>query len=62
MSYRYCGTDIIMINDTLIIDIIGNINFLFHFLTVVWNPWKEKAKAMGDFGDDEVHKISKYSV
>ena len=24
--------------------------------TVVWNPWKEKAKAMGDFGDDEVRK------
>ncbi|XP_013773811.2 putative glucose-6-phosphate 1-epimerase [Limulus polyphemus] len=21
--------------------------------TVIWNPWKEKAKAMSDFGDDE---------
>ena len=21
---------------------------------VIWNPWSEKAKAMADFGDDEV--------
>ena len=21
--------------------------------TVVWNPWDKKAKAMGDFGNDE---------
>ena len=21
---------------------------------VIWNPWAEKAKAMSDFGDDEV--------
>ncbi|XP_033634912.1 putative glucose-6-phosphate 1-epimerase [Asterias rubens] len=25
--------------------------------TVVWNPWEEKAKAMGDFGDDEYPKM-----
>ena len=24
------------------------------FLTVVWNPWAQKAIAMSDFGDDEV--------
>ena len=24
------------------------------FLTVVWNPWAQKAMAMSDFGDDEV--------
>lgn len=23
--------------------------------TVVWNPWIDKAKAMADFGNDEVH-------
>ena len=28
--------------------------FTFCFiLTVVWNPWKEKAASMSDFGDDE---------
>ena len=27
---------------------------------VVWNPWSEKAKAMGDFGDDEVRFANKY--
>ncbi|KAI8141571.1 galactose mutarotase-like domain-containing protein [Fennellomyces sp. T-0311] len=25
--------------------------------TVVWNPWTDKAKAMGDFGDDEFHNM-----
>lgn len=25
--------------------------------TVVWNPWTEKAKAMGDFGDEEFNKM-----
>jgi glucose-6-phosphate 1-epimerase len=25
--------------------------------TVVWNPWEEKAKAMGDFGDDEYNHM-----
>ena len=24
------------------------------FLTVVWNPWAQKAMTMSDFGDDEV--------
>ena len=27
--------------------------------TVVWNPWKEKAQAMTDFGDDEVNAYFK---
>ncbi|KAH8549578.1 galactose mutarotase-like domain-containing protein [Umbelopsis sp. PMI_123] len=25
--------------------------------TVVWNPWVDKAKAMGDFGDEEYHNM-----
>ncbi|GAB5592458.1 hypothetical protein Unana1_07358 [Umbelopsis nana] len=25
--------------------------------TVVWNPWTEKARAMGDFGDEEYHNM-----
>ncbi|KAI9278227.1 galactose mutarotase-like domain-containing protein [Phascolomyces articulosus] len=25
--------------------------------TVVWNPWTDKAKAMGDFGDEEYHNM-----
>ncbi|CDS10766.1 hypothetical protein LRAMOSA11252 [Lichtheimia ramosa] len=25
--------------------------------TVVWNPWVDKAKAMGDFGDEEFHNM-----
>lgn len=30
--------------------------FLCHvpISTVIWNPWKEKAQGMSDFGDDEV--------
>lgn len=31
----------------------------FHilFVTVVWNPWDKKAKAMSDFGDDEYKRM-----
>ena len=26
-------------------------------ISVVWNPWEEKAKQMSDFGDDEYTKM-----
>jgi len=31
----------------------------FHilFVTVVWNPWDKRAKAMSDFGDDEYKRM-----
>ena len=30
---------------------------LLYYLLVIWNPWAEKAKAMSDFGDDQVNAI-----
>jgi len=27
------------------------------FLSVVWNPWKEKAQQMSDLGEDYIHML-----